>query len=61
MKMAIILISLVEEAQELSDSQIEAEIAENIEPAKIPWAKNLVKVMVFKASTQNASSGRTFL
>jgi len=46
-KVALIVVSLVEEAEEQQNRKLEAEITSNIDLSKIPWGKQLIKVIVF--------------
>jgi len=50
MKQAIIVIELVDESEEVSNEEIEAEILEMLETqyVAIPWMKNVKKVAVLK-------------
>ncbi len=57
MKIALIVVSLVDEAQKISNNQLEAEISSNIELTSIPWSKRLIKVAVFETPRQLASAG----
>jgi len=49
-KISIIVLSLVEEAEKYSNTQLEAEITANINITKIPWGKHLIRVLVIGAS-----------
>lgn len=45
-------ISLVEEAEEQSNSKLEAEIAANMDLSRVPWGKQLLRVVVFNCPHQ---------
>jgi len=49
-KVALMVISLVEEAEDFTDGQLEAEIKANIDLSKIPWGKRLIRVLVFNTT-----------
>jgi len=46
MKIAIIVVSLVEEAEEYTNESLEEEITLKTDVTKIPWGKSLIRVVV---------------
>jgi len=46
MKIAVIVVSLVDEAEEYTNESLEEEIVLKTDVTKIPWGKSLIKAIV---------------
>jgi len=53
MKIAILVVLLVKEAEKYSNKKLEEEILNQIDIAKIPWGGSLIKAFVFNGESAN--------